>query len=71
MAQFVFLETFAEILGGRRVKNFGEILVGNVAEGDLSAVIQTACYNSSIMQNGHMGVKRAARTCGGFYTSFV
>ena len=40
MAEFVLFESFAEVLGGRQFKNFREALVGNVSEGDLSAVIE-------------------------------
>ena len=42
VAEFVLFKSFAEVLGGGRVKNFRETLVGNVSEGDLAAVIETA-----------------------------
>ena len=43
MAEFVLFESFAEILGARRFKNFDEALFGNVSEGDLTAIIEATC----------------------------
>ena len=49
VAQFVLLESFAEVLGGGQFKNFGEALVGNVSERDLPAMVEAASDDASVM----------------------
>ena len=60
VAQFVLLESFAEVLGGGQFKNFGEALVGNVSERDLPAMVETASDYAPVVQNCYMCIKGAA-----------
>ena len=64
--EFVLLEPFAYIAGGRRAENFGEALVGDVPEGYLPAVVETAGNHPAVVQYGGMRFEGMAGACGLF-----
>jgi hypothetical protein len=66
VAQFVLFEPFAQFAGEGRAENFGEVLVGDVPEGDLPAVIETAGDNPAVMENGHVRIEGMACACDRF-----
>lgn len=63
VAQFVLLESFAYIAGEGSFQNFGEALVGDVPEGDLPAVIETAGDDAPVVEYCHVRVEGVARAC--------
>jgi hypothetical protein len=60
VAQFMLFETFAYIAGSGRAENFGEVLVGDVPEGDLPAVIKTAGDNPAVVEYGYVRIEGMA-----------
>ena len=58
--QFVLLESFAYIAGEGCLQNFGEALVGDVPEGDLPAVVETAGDDAPIVEYGCVRVEGMA-----------
>ena len=58
--EFVLFEAFAYIAGGRRAENFGQALVGNVPEGDLPAVVETAGDHPAVVQYGNVRIEGMA-----------
>ena len=63
VAQFVLFEPFAQFAGEGRAENFGEVLVGDVPEGDLPAVIETAGNYATVVEYGYVRVEGMARAC--------
>ena len=63
VAQFVLLESFAYIAGEGSFQNFGEALVGDVPEGDLPAVIETAGDYAPVVEYGYVRIEGMARAC--------
>lgn len=61
--QFVLLESFAYIAGEGCLQNFGEALVGDVPEGELPAVVETAGDDAPIVEYGCVRVEGMARAC--------
>ena len=66
VAQFVLLEAFAEVAGEGCLQNFGKAQVGDIPERDLSAIIETASDNTSVMENCNVCVERSASACNSF-----
>ena len=58
MAQLFLCKSFAEFAGEGRFENVGEALFLDVPEHDLSAVIQAAGDNPSVVENGHVRIQR-------------
>ena len=58
VAQFVFLETFAEVRCHGRVKNFRKTLLLNLSKTNLSAMVQATGDNATVVQNSDVSVKR-------------
>lgn len=56
MAELVLFESFTQVLGGRRFKNFREALFCNVSEGDLTAIIEATGDYAPVMQNSYVRV---------------
>ena len=60
VAEFVLREAFADIAGSGRAENFGEALFFDVAERNLSAMVEATGDNATVMENGYMRIERAA-----------
>ena len=58
--EFVLFETFAYIAGSGRAEDFGQALVGDVPEGDLPAVIETAGDYAPVVQYGDVRIEGVA-----------
>lgn len=60
VSQFVARKTFANVLRHGTVQNFGEGLRADIAQGDLSAMVQATGYNAPVVENGHMRIQGVA-----------
>ena len=56
VAEFVLREAFADIAGSGRAENFGEALFFDVAERNLSAMVEAASDYSTVMKNRNVSV---------------
>ena len=63
VAQFVLFEPFAQFAGSGRTEDFGQALVGDVPEGDLPAVIETAGDYAPVVEYCHVRVEGVACAC--------
>lgn len=77
VAKFVFCKAIAELRGERALENFGEALLLDVSERDLSAVVKAAGDNASVVENRHMRIECMARALyyllfeGFFFVSWI
>ena len=62
VAQFVLCESFAYIAGDGTVDDFRERLLVDVSKRNLSAMVEAAGDNATVMKNCDMGVKRTTST---------
>jgi hypothetical protein len=52
----VLCEAFAQFAGEGRLQDFGKCLFCDVAECNLSAMVETAGNNATVMENGNVRV---------------
>ena len=66
VAEFVLRESFFYIDRFGTVDDFGERLLTDVAERNLSAMVKATGDNATIVQNGNVRIERAASACDDF-----